>query len=257
MVRHRVGQLLRVRWTLSDQGTGAPVDPAEVTLEVISPSGVRTSPTVVRDSAGIYRADVPLCARGRWLLRWEGRDPDCALEEEVRVTSSFRGAVGGCAGAETELIVSTGLVVFHFTNPFAGPGDTVESDPVALPAPDGLPFAADRAYSLAGCLQLSSNVAGLIAGNCWLEWSADGGSSWSGAASGVRPAPFSWSDAGLGQERSAIPLQTYVEVSAGTLAIQVRLHVANDGSSAGQLVAEESLASAQWTFGRAGGISGP
>ena len=66
-----VGDQPRITGTFRDLAA-ALADPTTVVGKVKDPSGNITTPTVTKDSTGIYRMDIPLDEQGRWYYRMEG-----------------------------------------------------------------------------------------------------------------------------------------------------------------------------------------
>ena len=64
---------------------GAVADPGTVVLKVKQPDGtvVTQTPDVVRDSTGVYHADLALTAAGVWAYRWELTAPNAGAAEGV------------------------------------------------------------------------------------------------------------------------------------------------------------------------------
>ena len=62
---------------------GAVADPGAVVLKVKQPDGtvVTHTPDVVRDSTGVYHADLVLSAAGVWAYRWELTAPNAGAAE--------------------------------------------------------------------------------------------------------------------------------------------------------------------------------
>jgi hypothetical protein len=61
-------------------------DPSAVTLVVRTPAGVETTYVVaagqiVKDSVGVFHADIPLTASGRWNWKWVGTGVVAAVDE--------------------------------------------------------------------------------------------------------------------------------------------------------------------------------
>jgi hypothetical protein len=84
---YALGQLVRVTGLFEDDA-GTDIDPATVTLEVLSPSGVvstyvyQGSPdTVERDSVGNYHVDVTANEIGDWFYVWTSTGTGQGAEE--------------------------------------------------------------------------------------------------------------------------------------------------------------------------------
>jgi len=66
-----------------------PTDPAALTLTVRAPDGTSTEyvyltdPEIVRDSAGVFHADIPAPLSGPWAWRWEGTGAAAGVDEGV------------------------------------------------------------------------------------------------------------------------------------------------------------------------------
>ena len=65
------GQKVRISASFTNSA-GTEADPSDVILTVKAPTGVTSTPTVSRDSTGIYHADVTLNSAGQWHYRWTG-----------------------------------------------------------------------------------------------------------------------------------------------------------------------------------------
>lgn len=78
------GEVARLSLTVTDID-GLAADPGTVVLKVRQPDGtvVTHTPDVVRDSAGVYHADLVLSAAGMWAYRWELDAPNAGAAEGV------------------------------------------------------------------------------------------------------------------------------------------------------------------------------
>jgi hypothetical protein len=82
-----LGQPVRVTALFEDEN-GTDVDPATVTLSVLSPAGVTTvytyggSPdTVTKDSVGNYHADIDAGESGDWFYKWSSTGTGAGVQE--------------------------------------------------------------------------------------------------------------------------------------------------------------------------------
>lgn len=90
------GQAVRVTALFEDED-GVDVDPATVTLTVVSPSGVTTayqyggSPdTVTKASVGNYYADLTADERGDWHYRWTSTGTGAGVQDAQFMISPTR-----------------------------------------------------------------------------------------------------------------------------------------------------------------------
>ncbi len=87
------GETARISIAITDPAGGA-VDPAALRLRVRSPAAVATLYTygvdalVIKDSVGVYRADIVLATGGVWAWRWEADTPSGVVEDQVTVKKS-------------------------------------------------------------------------------------------------------------------------------------------------------------------------
>ena len=77
-----LGEVVRLLLNTFDFA-GAIADPGAVVLKVKRPDGTvaTLTPDVVRDSAGVYHADLTLSAAGMWAYRWELIAPNAGAAE--------------------------------------------------------------------------------------------------------------------------------------------------------------------------------
>ena len=77
-----LGEVVRLLLNTFDFA-GAVADPGAVVLKVKQPDGtvVTHTPDVVRDSTGVYHADLALSAAGIWAYRWELTAPNAGAAE--------------------------------------------------------------------------------------------------------------------------------------------------------------------------------
>lgn len=78
------GEVARLSLTVTDLD-GLVADPGAVVLKVKQPDGtvVTHTPAVIRDSTGVYHADLALSAAGVWTYRWELTAPNAGAAEGV------------------------------------------------------------------------------------------------------------------------------------------------------------------------------
>lgn len=81
-----VGDLVRSSVTFTDFN-GAATDPNTVTFKYEKPDGTVTTiiypaAGTVKDSTGVYHADVTITAAGSWWFRWNGTGAIVAATEE-------------------------------------------------------------------------------------------------------------------------------------------------------------------------------
>jgi len=85
-----IGDVARAKATFQDIDR-ALVDPSTVTLEVTTPSGVKTAYTyaateITKDSLGAYHRDIDVTESGTWVMRWSSTGTGkAAIEEEFKV----------------------------------------------------------------------------------------------------------------------------------------------------------------------------
>lgn len=77
-----LGEVVRLLLSTFDFA-GTVADPGSVVLKVKQPDGtvVTHTPDVVRDSTGVYHADLTLSAAGMWAYRWELTTPNAGAAE--------------------------------------------------------------------------------------------------------------------------------------------------------------------------------
>lgn len=89
---YQIGEVVRLSVKTLDLDSLL-ADPGAITLKVKSPTGTvtpYTQPIVVRDSVGIYHADIELVAAGQWAYRWELTTPNAgAAEGLIHVNKSY------------------------------------------------------------------------------------------------------------------------------------------------------------------------
>lgn len=71
-----IGDVVTVSTTVLVEGVLT--DPDTVTLTVTDPAGTDTTPSVANPSVGVYEANVPVTAAGRWTYVWVTDTPDSA-----------------------------------------------------------------------------------------------------------------------------------------------------------------------------------
>jgi hypothetical protein len=72
MAGYVVGQQIRLSAAFTTSA-GIPVDPTAVTCKVRDGAGASTTPAVVKDSTGVYHADILITKpAGTWYYRFEG-----------------------------------------------------------------------------------------------------------------------------------------------------------------------------------------
>lgn len=69
-----IGDDVTVTTTIRVDGTLT--DPDSVTIEVTSPAGASSNPSVTNSSTGVYEATVAATAAGRWRYTWTAENPD-------------------------------------------------------------------------------------------------------------------------------------------------------------------------------------
>jgi hypothetical protein len=74
-------RLVTATFRLTD---GSLVDPADVDLTVISPSGVTSTPAVANPSTGVYTATITFDEEGFWYWRWEGETNEGTVAAECQ-----------------------------------------------------------------------------------------------------------------------------------------------------------------------------
>ena len=79
-----IGEVVRLLLNTFDF-PGSVADPGAVILKVKRPDGtvVTHTPDVVRDSTGLYHADLALSVAGVWAYRWELSAPNAGAAEGV------------------------------------------------------------------------------------------------------------------------------------------------------------------------------
>jgi len=78
-----VGQAARIDATVTDL-SGVAVDPADIRLLSLDPSGTTTeipADQIVKDAVGAYHCDLTLTKAGRWYYRWETGSPATSAAE--------------------------------------------------------------------------------------------------------------------------------------------------------------------------------
>lgn len=73
------GTRKRVTATFTLDGTAT--DPGAVTVKVLSPDGVTTSPTATKQVTGVWYVDVDLDDPGPWVIRFTGTAPVVSAAE--------------------------------------------------------------------------------------------------------------------------------------------------------------------------------
>lgn len=88
MTTYTIGTTARLRGTFKDQSS-APANPAGVFLRLLPPNGVIVdyeygiNAEVIRESTGVYTADILLNQEGRWRYRWEASGTNVTAAEGV------------------------------------------------------------------------------------------------------------------------------------------------------------------------------
>lgn len=80
---YQIGDVPRVRADFTDRDTGLPTDPTTVTLQILSPSGVVTTPAATNDASvvGGFYYDLALTESGTWTYRFVGTGAVAAADE--------------------------------------------------------------------------------------------------------------------------------------------------------------------------------
>ena len=82
MNQYVTGNTVRVSADFTTVSTGAPVDPATVSVTTRDPFGSENTYTGVRDSTGDYHYDVAAVTVGVWGYRWVGIGANEAAAEQ-------------------------------------------------------------------------------------------------------------------------------------------------------------------------------
>ncbi len=115
MPLYQPGDLVRLSTTFTVDGT--PTDPTTVTLTVQEPDGTKsdyvylTHPEVVRDSAGVYRADITVDQAGLWAWSWKGTGTAAGVDD-----GAFSVAVSNIGGPSLCSIDDVKLARRDFTS---------------------------------------------------------------------------------------------------------------------------------------------
>jgi hypothetical protein len=72
------GNTIRLKGTWTDPNSNppnAPIDPSVITLKYADPTGAITTATypaapIIKDSTGVYHADIAVAITGRWTYDW-------------------------------------------------------------------------------------------------------------------------------------------------------------------------------------------
>lgn len=79
------GDSIQVKGEFRNALTGALADPSTVALTVKAPHTVAHDLATVRESLGVYTADVVLTESGTWIFRWSGKGNIAAVTETTVV----------------------------------------------------------------------------------------------------------------------------------------------------------------------------
>jgi hypothetical protein len=74
-------RLVTATFRLTD---GTLVDPSNVVLTVISPSGVTTTPATANPSTGVYTATIDFDEEGFWYWQWSGETSEGSVIAECQ-----------------------------------------------------------------------------------------------------------------------------------------------------------------------------